>query len=73
MIHRILKGSGYSGGGPDALAILLDRLLDDITSSPVARSGTPPAGLLSLIEGTAQDGTTLYTRDQLLAARRGPG
>jgi len=33
---------GYSGGGPDALAVLLDRLLDDITGQPVAGYDTPP-------------------------------
>jgi len=61
---------GYSGGGPAALATLLDRLLDDITSPPVARY-EPPPGLESLIEATPQDGTTTYNRAQLLAARAG--
>ena len=61
---------GYSGGGPAALATLLDRLLDDITSPPVTRYDPPP-GLDSLIEATPQDGTTTYNRAQLLAARAG--
>jgi hypothetical protein len=59
---------GYSGGGPAALATLLDRLLDDITSPPVARYDPSP-GLDSLIEATPEDGTTTYNRAQLLAAR----
>ena len=33
---------GYSGGGPGALAALLDRLLDDITAPPVAAYDSPP-------------------------------
>lgn len=62
---------GYSGGGPHALAMLLDRLLDDITSPPVSTYGDPPSGLESLIEATPQEGTTTYNRAQLLAARAG--
>ena len=61
---------GYSGGGPAALATLLDRLLDDITSPPVTMYDPPP-GLDSLIEATPQNGTTIYNRAQLLAARAG--
>jgi hypothetical protein len=61
---------GYSGGGPAALATLLDRLLDDITSSPVATYNPPPS-LESLIEATPQNGTTTYNRAQLLVARAG--
>jgi len=61
---------GYSGGGPAALATLLDRLLDDITSQPVAMYDPPPS-LESLIEATPQNGTTIYNRAQLLAARAG--
>lgn len=62
---------GYSGGGPHALAALLDRLLDDITSPPIAGYDDPPPGLESLIEATPQEGTTRYNRAQLLAARAG--
>jgi len=59
---------GYSGGGPYALAALLDRLLDDITGPPVAYE-KPPSGLLSLIQATPQEGTITYNRAQLPAAR----
>jgi hypothetical protein len=59
---------GYGGGGPAALAALLDRLLDDITGPPVAYEDPPP-GLASLIRDTPREGTTTYTRAQLLAAR----
>src|ERR1035441_5262144 len=62
---------GYSGGGPHALTALLDRLLDDITSPPIAVYPDIPSGLESLIEATPQDGTTTYNRSQLLAARAG--
>ncbi len=62
---------GYSGGGPHALAALLDRLLDDITGPPIATYGNPPTGLQSLIEATPQEGTTTYNRAQLLAVRAG--
>jgi hypothetical protein len=59
---------GYSGSGPIALAALLDRLLDDITGPPVGYE-EPPPGLLSLIKATPREGTTTYSRAQLLAAR----
>jgi hypothetical protein len=62
---------GYRGGGPHALAALLDRLLDDITGPPIDSYDDPPPGLLSLIQDTPQEGTTTYTRAQLLAARAG--
>jgi hypothetical protein len=62
---------GYSGGGPHAFAALLDRLLDDITGPPIATYDDPPPGLLSLIQATPQEGTTIYNRAQLLAARAG--
>jgi hypothetical protein len=62
---------GYSGGGPHALAALLNKRLDDITSPPVSGDEDPPNGLFSLIEATPQDGVTTYTRAQLLAARAG--
>jgi hypothetical protein len=61
---------GYRGGGPYALAALLDRLLDDITGPPVNYEAPPP-GLLSLIVATPQEGNTAYNRAQLLAARAG--
>jgi hypothetical protein len=60
---------GYGGSGPHALAVLLDRLLDDITSPPVTRNANPPDGLFELIRATPQDDVTTYTRAQLLAAR----
>jgi hypothetical protein len=62
---------GSRGAGPLALASLLDRLLDDITSPPVSGCGNPPPGLLSLIQATPREGTTTYNRAQLLAARAG--
>jgi hypothetical protein len=63
---------GYSGSGPLTLATLLDRLLNDITSPPVTTyEGPPPPGLESLLEATPQEGTTIYNRAQLLAARAG--
>jgi hypothetical protein len=60
---------GYTGSGPDALAALLGRLLDDITSRPATRWAKAPEGLLSLIQATSRPGTTVYDRAQLLAAR----
>lgn len=64
---------GYSGGGPLALALLLDRLLDDITAPPVQPADTGPVndGLFSLVESAPQDDVTTYKRAQLLAARAG--
>jgi hypothetical protein len=63
---------GYSGSGPLTLATLLDRLLNDITSPPVSTyKGPPPRGLESLLEATPREGTTIYNRAQLLAARAG--
>jgi hypothetical protein len=60
---------GYSGGGPRALSALLNRLLDDITGEPISTYGVPPEGLEELIEATPQEGTTTYSRAQLLDAR----
>lgn len=60
---------GYRGSGPHALASLLDRLLDDITSPPIMGYEIPPVGLFELIEATPQDETTTYKRAQLIAAR----
>jgi hypothetical protein len=62
---------GYHGGGPAALANLLDKLLEDITTPAVRDYGKPPKSLRELIESTPQEGTTRYTRAQLLAARAG--
>lgn len=64
---------GYSGGGPVALARLLDMLLDDITAPPVQPGDAkrPNDGLLALVESAPQDGVTVYKRAQLLAARAG--
>jgi len=63
---------GYTGSGPISLAILLDRLLDDITAKPVERvESEPPAGLRKLIETTSREGSTTYSREQLDAARLG--
>jgi hypothetical protein len=61
---------GYGGSGPHALAVLLDRLLDDITAPPVCGyQSRPPAGLRRLIGHTPQDGSIRYTRGQLEQAR----
>ncbi len=60
---------GYNGGGPTALAILLNRLLDDITAEPVdSYDPRPPAGLERLIEATPQEGSTTYTLEWWRAA-----
>jgi hypothetical protein len=62
---------GYGGSGPYALALLLDRLLDDITAQPICDyQSRPPAGLHRLIEHTPQDGSTTYKRKQLEQARK---
>jgi hypothetical protein len=61
---------GYRGGGPHALAALLNRLLDDINGRPADLGDNPPEGLLDVIAETPQNGTTTYTRHQLLSARR---
>lgn len=61
---------GYSGSGPLNLAILLDRLLDDITAPAVNdRPNHPPKGLDWLTEETPRDQTTTFTRAELLLAR----
>jgi hypothetical protein len=62
---------GYEGSGPIALARLVDRLLDDITSPPVTDYEPPNEGLLALTVSAPQDGVTVYKRGQLLAARAG--
>ncbi|WP_157849011.1 hypothetical protein [Streptomyces ochraceiscleroticus] len=61
---------GYSGTGCHKLAQLLDMLLQDI-AAPAVDPGAPepPRGLFELLRTTPQDGSTTYTRAQLLAAR----
>lgn len=61
---------GYGGGGPSALAALLDRLLDDITA-PGVTDTQAPEGLRELTQTKWPVGTVL-TRAQLEVARR-PG
>ncbi|PVC80803.1 hypothetical protein [Streptomyces sp. CS014] len=63
---------GYSGTGCHNLAQLLDALLEDISTPPVTPGAPqPPRGLFDLLRTTPQDGSTTYTRAQLLAARAG--
>jgi predicted DNA-binding transcriptional regulator AlpA len=64
---------GYSGGGPYALALLLDKLLDDINAPAPGYSGheEPPPGLDELTEKAPRDGA-IYSRAELLAARQRP-
>jgi hypothetical protein len=60
----------YSGSGPDALAILLDRLMDDINApAPARRDSDPAEGLIELTETDWPVGT-MITRTQL--PRRAP-
>ncbi|MGY0071751.1 hypothetical protein ACWZEH_34385 (plasmid) [Streptomyces sp. QTS137] len=63
-------GFGYSGTGCHTLARLVDVLLDDI-SAPAVEVGdsAAPHGLIELLRDTPSDGTTTYTRAQLLVAR----
>ncbi|MFE6153605.1 hypothetical protein [Streptomyces sp. NPDC057889] len=65
-------GFGYAGNGCHALARLVDVLLEDI-SAPAVRPDDPDAsrGLFELLRATPSDGTTSYTRVQLLTARTG--
>ncbi|WP_328512931.1 hypothetical protein OHB25_58960 [Streptomyces mirabilis] len=65
-------GFGYSGNGCLTLARLVDVLLEDI-SAPAVRPDDPEArrGLSDLLRRTPTDGTTAYTREQLLAAGTG--
>lgn len=60
---------GYPGGGPAALAALIDRLLDDINAAAPGHYGAPN-GLEELTQMAWPDGTIL-TREQLEAARAG--
>jgi Helix-turn-helix domain len=41
---------GYGGGGPGALALLIHRLLDDVTAQAAEHPGDAPAGLDQLTE-----------------------
>jgi hypothetical protein len=63
---------GYSGGGPAALATLIDCLLDDINAAAphLLLSHETPQGLRRLTQTPWSAGTTL-NRDQLDAARLG--
>jgi hypothetical protein len=62
---------GYGGSGPYTLAILIERLLDEIISPGVNSFDPPPRpGLMRLIANT--HGTTTYTRAQLEKARDAP-
>lgn len=66
---------GYSGGGPAALAHLVDKLLDDISHPAVTHYGAPPAGLRAGAEGDwtnfrdPSTGEITLTRPQLLLDR----
>lgn len=58
---------GYRGSGPATLAVLIDRLLNDITSEP-ADHLNGPTGLRELLE-TNYEPETILTRAQLEDAR----
>ncbi|MEU5241638.1 hypothetical protein ACH4UR_35605 [Streptomyces lydicus] len=63
---------GYSGTGCHNLAQLLDILLKDVSAAAVEPSAPePPHGLFKLLRTTPQDGSTTYTRAQLLDACTG--
>lgn len=59
---------GYEGSGPGALALLVDHLLDDITSPGPADINGAPAGLERLTATPLPAGAVL-SRDDLQAAR----
>jgi len=61
---------GYAGNGPGALALLVHRLLNDITSHAADDARGAPEGLERLFEVSLPKGTVL-TRAQLEAARDG--
>lgn len=63
-------GWGYSGGGTSALALLITRLLDDITAPAADRVRGGAPGLEELLHTPWPDGTT-FTRAELDAARTG--
>ena len=60
---------GYPGGGPGALALLIHRLLDDITAQAAEVPSGAPHGLEELTERKWPRGTVL-TREQLETARQ---
>lgn len=61
---------GYSGGGPAALAALINHLLNDINTPAPATARDTPQGLHTLTQTPWPTGTTL-TRDQLETAQQG--
>jgi hypothetical protein len=61
---------GYSGSGPGSLALLIHRLLNDVTARGADNIDGAPEGLEELTESTWPRGTVL-TRAQLEAARDG--
>jgi len=61
---------GYAGSGHGALALLVIRLLDDITSEPADQASGAPDGLETLMEQKWPAGTVL-PRAVLEAARDG--
>lgn len=61
---------GYSGSGPGSLALLIHRLLDDISAPPADAAVGAEDGLEELTQMKWPEGTVL-TRAQLEAARRG--
>jgi hypothetical protein len=63
-------GWGYSGNGPGALALLIHRLLDDITARAADDARGAPEGLERLFSTSLPRGTHL-SRAQLEAARDG--
>ncbi|MEV2236940.1 hypothetical protein [Micromonospora sp. NPDC049891] len=63
-------GWGYPGFGPGCLALLIDRLLDDINARAADSANGAPVGLQRLTRITMPRGTVL-TREQLESARAG--
>ncbi|WP_433825972.1 hypothetical protein ACQP2E_28175 [Actinoplanes sp. CA-015351] len=61
-------GWGYAGNGPGALALLIHRLLDDITARAADDTRGAPEGLERLLSTDLPRGTRL-SRSQLEAAR----
>ncbi|ONH25785.1 hypothetical protein BL253_26820 [Pseudofrankia asymbiotica] len=61
---------GYGGSGPNCLANMIDRLLDDITAPGADPFKSPPKPLMDLTALKLPRGTVL-TRAQLEAARAG--
>lgn len=61
---------GYGGSGPGSLAVLLHRLLDDITAPAADGASGAPPGLDTFTQIKHPRGT-VFTREQLEAARDG--